>query len=342
MPEAEPKKIVYLFGAGATHAELINAEPTAPEMAEERGLLMSNVSSRVIETARRRADYIRSVEMVSGTGGSLNIELLISLIEGSKVNGWESKVETLKSLVQQDIDRILTPELTAQFYLHKALLELHRDETVQAQEQLLGLISLNYESVLDEAYREIFQIQPDYCLSLEKAAGHQCPVLKLHGSFDWRTTGVNVRGKLRKIDMIPLGASKSYDHAPYVFIWSRALEMLVECDILRIIGCSLSQNDTHLIDLLFKAQVESGTGFDMEIVAPAFAGEDIRRTCGFFRGIRTLNEIEGIEIGGHFQGGIVAEANPHANAFKEWLKYKAEKMLQERARDKRYLGRITP
>ncbi len=37
MPQAEPKRIVYLFGAGATHAELINLEPTAVEKQEEGG-----------------------------------------------------------------------------------------------------------------------------------------------------------------------------------------------------------------------------------------------------------------------------------------------------------------
>jgi hypothetical protein len=85
MPEARPTKIVYLFGAGATHAELVNIEPTVAEKAEQRGLLMSNVSSRVIEKARRDPAYLDGVEIVSGTKGSLNIELLISLIEGSKM-----------------------------------------------------------------------------------------------------------------------------------------------------------------------------------------------------------------------------------------------------------------
>lgn len=341
MAEADPKKIVYLFGAGATHAELINVEPSATEKVEERGLLMTNVSSRVIDKARRDPKYFEGVETVSGTRGSLNIELLISLIEGSKVDDWEYKANTLKALVQEDINGILTPDLTAQFYLHKALFELHKDEAVQRQEQLLGLISLNYESVLEQAYQDFFHQPPDYCLSLEKKSGGDThPILKLHGSFDWRTNGVTVRGKRRKVDIIPLGASKSYDHAPYVFIWSRAFEMLVECDTLRVVGCSLSQNDVHLIELLFKAQVESGRGFDMEIIAPQAAGEDIRKTCGFFRRIRTLNEIEGVEIERHIEGGIVAEANPLSNAFKEWLKYKSDGLLKQRVQDTQYVARV--
>jgi hypothetical protein len=90
MPEAEPKKIVYLFGAGATHAELQSLDPDL--IPEKQGLLINNVSSRVIEKARREKKYTHDVEMVSGTKGSLNIELLISLLENSKIHDWEYRL----------------------------------------------------------------------------------------------------------------------------------------------------------------------------------------------------------------------------------------------------------
>jgi hypothetical protein len=56
MPQSGPKKIVYLFGAGATHAELANLYPTLVE--KGRGLLISNVSRRVIEKARSIEKYL--------------------------------------------------------------------------------------------------------------------------------------------------------------------------------------------------------------------------------------------------------------------------------------------
>ena len=49
MPESRLNKVVYLFGAGATHAELENVE--GPVLEERSGLLISNVSARVIEKA---------------------------------------------------------------------------------------------------------------------------------------------------------------------------------------------------------------------------------------------------------------------------------------------------
>lgn len=50
-PQPKPKKVVYLFGAGATHAELANLDGTLVE--KGRGLLIRHVSARVIEKARR-------------------------------------------------------------------------------------------------------------------------------------------------------------------------------------------------------------------------------------------------------------------------------------------------
>ena len=78
------KKVAYLFGAGATHAELINIEPDL--LREKQGLLIRDVSSRVIEKARANKNYRLNLETVSSTSGSLNIELLISLLENSKIH----------------------------------------------------------------------------------------------------------------------------------------------------------------------------------------------------------------------------------------------------------------
>ena len=316
MPEGEPKKIVYLFGAGATHAELHNLDPDLVER-KGLGLLVSDVSKRVIEKAQRDRRYLRDVAMVSGTSGSLNIELLISLFENSKIYDWEYKTRHLKTLVQEDIENILHKSRTDRFYLHRGLFELHRHRAVQAKESLVGLISLNYDDVLDRAYKSYFG-RPHYYFTLtEKLSPGVVPLLKLHGSFNWKKR--KVRGRWRRIEIIPLGAAKSYLHAPYGFIWNRALEVLIECDTLRVIGCSLSANDTHLIDLLFKAHLERATGFDIEIISPNKAGEDIKGNYGFFRGIKTLVEVDGV---------LITEPDP-PNPFKEWLKRKSSRMLGE-------------
>lgn len=327
MAEDQPKKIVYLFGAGATHAELQNI---APAQAETEGLLVSHVSSRVIERARREPGYIKDVGMVSGTSGSLNIELLISLIENSKIPGWEHKAQRLKKLVRKDIEGILTESRTRRFYLHKALFELHAHRAIQTKEELGGLISLNYDNVLDTAYRE-YHGQPRYCFAVdtEETALKAIPLLKLHGSFAWKNQ--NIRGRRRSIEIIPLGSAKTYIHPPYGCIWNQALETLIRCDTLRVIGCSLSQNDFHLIDLLFKAHLERGRAFEIEIIATDKVGGDIRGSYGFFPGITSLTEIKGI---------LIPEATP-ANPFKAWLRYRSLALLSaEEIAKTKYVKRI--
>jgi hypothetical protein len=328
MPQSKPKKVVYLFGAGATHAELTNLEPTLIE--EKLGLLIKNVSARVIEKARRKADYLKDVKMVSATKGFLNIELLVSLIESSKIENWEHKTRYLKGLVRSDIETILTKSRTRSFYLHKALLNFHQHRISKTREKLIGLISLNYDDVLDQAYKKYYG-EPNYCFSLEQNAplSEKLPLLKLHGSFNW--SGKKIRGRTRTIEIIPLGASKNYLHAPYGFIWNRALEILIECDTLRVVGCSLSPNDAHLIDLLFKAHLEKGKSFDIEIISSESTGQAIRTNYGFFPKIKTLREIE---------QSLVPDPVPD-NPFKTWMKYKAIRMLKRDAERTQYLNAVT-
>jgi len=329
MSLAEAKKIVYLFGAGATHAELTNLEPDLNP--EKRGLLIGKVSSRVIEIARRSKTYLKDVEMVSGTAGSLNIELLISLIENSKIHNWANKTSHLKELVEKDIKTILTASQTGRFYLHKTLFELHKHKNTKTKEEVIGLISLNYDDVLDRAYKAMLGKDPNYCFSLEADApsSKNIPLLKLHGSFNWGSQ--EIRGRTRTIEIIPLGSSKSYLHAPYGFIWNRALDVLIRCDTLRVIGCSLSPNDVHLIDLLFKAHLERSGAFDIEIIDRDLAGKQIQENYGFFPKIKTLLELK---------EPLIPDRAP-VNPFKTWLKYKGIAMLgEDHIEGTRYLKKV--
>jgi hypothetical protein len=328
MAQPEPTKIAYLFGAGATHAELQNIEPDLVK--EKTGLLITNVSSRVIEVARRDENYIKGLEMVSGTKGSLNIELLISLIENSKIYRWERKTQLLKGLVRDDIEGILTNSRTRRFYLHKGLLELHKQKLAQKREKLIGLISLNYDDVLDQAFAEFYD-EPNYCFSLDADAfsSRDIPLLKLHGSFNW--SGKSIRGRKRTIEIIPFGASKNYLHAPYSFIWNRALEIFIQCDTLRVIGCSMSPNDVHLIDLLFKAHLERKKPFEIEIISSDQTAEAIKRNYGFFPKIKKLTELE---------PELVPEPDP-PNPFRTWLRHKCLNMLKDQTGSTKYIKRVT-
>ena len=313
------KKIVYLIGAGATHAEIYNLEDAPSEnFLQENGLLISNVSKRVMRKAQDVRGFKKNVESVTSPEGSLNIELLISLFASNQIPNSDSKVNKLKKLVQDDILKRLSMSRKKKFYLHKALLELHN--LIVDREHLLGIISLNYDDILDEAYKAC-KMDINYCHTSNSGDRGSSPFLKLHGSFNWKK--IKIYGRTKAISIIPLGLNKNYLLPPYNCIWSRALEILTQCDTLRVIGCSLSQNDVGLIDLLFKAHLERVGYFEIEIIDWQDKGDEIKNNYGFFPGIIKPKDIENSLIANEsiYEMGV-------GNPFKIWLKTKAQKMLQ--------------
>jgi len=327
----EKKKVVYLFGAGATHAEIINiTDDPSSTYRYKNGLLISDVSKRIMQAARRYTWFKEKEEVFTSSKGSLNIELLISLFENNPID--EKHISALKNLIQKDIKKILIEEVKSKFYLHKALLKLHNK--IEIYEELIGIISLNYDDVLDEAYKKIYGKEPNYSLTTQN--NKDIPLLKLHGSFNWEN--IEIYGKPRKIPIIPIGVNKNYLSPPYNFIWGRAFELLVGCDTLRIIGCSLNQNDIGLIDLLFKAHFERDEQIIMEIID--FQPEDknshhkIKETYGFFPGFIEPKDLEERLI------TDVSIYNKNANPFKIWLKAKAEKMLDKNVYKTEYINKM--
>ena len=312
-----PKKIVYLFGAGATHAELANLYPKRigdANFLKKNGLLMADVSKRVCEGAKEDGDFSKKIRNLLSPAGLSNIELFISLIEKNEIKS-DDIVDSLKKRIKKDIEDRLTKARLQKFYLHKALFEIHQRNT---REEMLGIISLNYDRVLDEAYENVRGKEPNYCLSSE--GSNELPLLKLHGGFD-----LSYRGT--KLPIITPGIEKNYLELPYNFVWGRALELLIDCDLLRVVGCSLSQNDLGLVDLLFKAHLARKEPFIMQLIAFDPQDNKIKENYGFFPKIETAIEIEGGLEGGIISDQSIRDSNTGSNPFKIWLKAKIERMM---------------
>lgn len=300
------KRILYLLGAGASHAEVMNT--TNENVSDKNGILISHVSSRVMTRAflTKKLWSRKPLNTINSKKGDFNIELLISLLETNRIS--ESVVKGLKKFVEDDIKKILSDNRREKFYLHKALFELHKK--TEEREYLLGLISLNYDSVVDEGYLKIFEQRPSYYRKYEKE-DTGIPVLKLHGSFDW------------EIPIMPIGMNKNYLFPPYNFIWSKAYDLLTRCDILRVIGCSLNQNDLGLVDLLFKVQLNRDKPLEIQIIDFETIGEKIKSNYGFLAGLMKPSEFE------DHMFAVEAIMKGSGNPFKIWLKEKAHKMLSE-------------
>lgn len=311
-------QVAYLLGAGATHAELLavsDSNSTEGAFLEKNSLLLAEVSRRVCRLAWRRGDFKEPIKQLLASGALTNIELFISLLEENEVEATAKIVRRLKERIETDITEIIEP-LRSSFYLHKALFEFHKKTSL---ERVVGVISLNYDYLADDAYRLVWGAEPDYCFSAQSATKASFPLLKLHGGFD-------LQYRKERLPIVTPGINKNYLALPYSFIWGRALEVLIECDVLRVIGCSLSTNDVGIIDLLFKAHLIRGRPFTLQLID--FDPEDnrIKEHFGFFPEIQTATEIEKKLIGDI----TIRYRNKGVNPFKIWLRAKLKQMLDDR------------
>src|ERR1700691_3458671 len=122
-----PVTVAYLFGAGATHAELANAYGAKMQneaFLEKNSLLLSNVSKRVCRDARNDKTFPKSIKKMISRHGLSNLELFISLLEKNQVSSTEKEGRKLKEMLGQDIQSRLRASQPS-FYLHKALFEFH-------------------------------------------------------------------------------------------------------------------------------------------------------------------------------------------------------------------------
>lgn len=320
-----PLRIVYLLGAGATQAELMELSRNELDetFLEENSLLLANVSKRVCKAGT--AYFTTQVRALLSPAGLSNIELFISLIEENHVESAAQIVSRLKSSLEYDILGRITPR-RRQFYLHRALLEFHRQYD---REELCGVISLNYDSLIDDACKVLGR-KPDYCFSVHPLEGDTIPLLKLHGGFelDYRSG---------KLPIITPGVNKNYLELPYSFVWGRALELLIECDVLRVVGCSLSQNDLGVIDLLFKAHIARRTPPVLQLIDFDPPHNRIRENLGFFPRIERAKEIENNLI----SDITIEDPTKHSNPFKIWLKAKVERVMSFRQiRRTKYIRKV--
>ena len=170
-------------------------------------------------------------------------------------------------------------------------------------------------------------------MSSEEKDGTPTPLLKLHGSFNWDR--ITIDGRQRSVQIIPIGNNKNYLFPPYNFIWGKAYELLKKCDVLRIVGCSLNQNDLGLIDLLFKAHSDKGESIKIKIIdfQPTNGYHSIKNNYGFFPNIIDPNPSQELIDLNDREELLIADKQisdtQNGNPFKIWLKAKTQRMLTE-------------
>ncbi|GBE18642.1 hypothetical protein BMS3Abin16_01247 [archaeon BMS3Abin16] len=274
-------KIVYLLGTGATNAEKHLECKIKNTGIDEDGKLQAELSSNGV--SGRVIDKLVEGDLLDNYGinsdnihtpwskKDFDIEFLISILESLKTELGERHSRTLRQYYRNDIiDNIHVTGETITPRLLTSLIEWHNLDG--CNEELIGFITLNYDSILETAFTMkhekfnygIEDIQVDASLDFEHEKGNPY-LLKLHGSFDWfRDTDVTNKllvkstGPSESMQWIPPQLFKKHNKPPFNILYKKAQDILNECDILRVIGCSLSANDFNLISLLFKTQMKRG------------------------------------------------------------------------------------
>ncbi|MBS3062274.1 MAG: hypothetical protein J4203_00230 [Candidatus Diapherotrites archaeon] len=322
-----PLRIAYLFGAGATHAEVMYSygSELSQDIKEKKGLLTSNISERIHQALNKskKLHRVKNALIRVLSDRPANIEQFITLIESSRRKGSHEHANALRNLVKKDITtHLLVDGKTVKPTLYSALLFFHQLKNIAKKEKVLAYMTLNYDGLLDRAYRSVYNVKTKdipYCNHTSSCAKKGMSLLKLHGSFEWEDSGLNV-------PWIPPGTQKEYSEEPYNLIWAKAAEVLAECDVLRVIGCSFDKNDAGLINLLFKAHLKRKHGFTIELIDFDDSGIEIRKALGFFPNIDKMLNIEHGRL--QFSQAINnAKTNWDANPFKVWLAAKCKLML---------------
>ncbi len=281
-----------------------------------------------------------------------DIEQVITFLDESGSGDHQRLARQLRHIFQRVLRRRLskiTSELShTPSELYAALIDMH--EVPGTNETLQGILTLNYDLFLEHAIKDTLRFSVDYGIGRTSGsrAKKSVKVLKLHGSFGWRDVWpIESRTNAGAPLWIPPGIQKAKGRYPFNLLWGMARELL-DCDILRIAGCSVSTNDWDLISMLFSTQhahrrIEP---YEIEIIDRPTSAKEIKLRFPYLA-MKSLLELEviGEQIVAEVTGGpprrygdltnedqkrILQQSGSISNPLAYWLKQKAESMYQDR------------
>jgi hypothetical protein len=288
-PATQPKRVAYLLGAGATHGAIRHAGGTVNQ-------LMTGLGPKLLEgmTELIRSNYgadPRLLELVnvflvdSETAPGFDFEHLTTFFEDSPSPTHRGFAEDLKTLftdvLSTELDNNDRDVADATCDLFAAFVDMHSVAGLPPEnaEVLAGILTLNYDTYLETAIAERLGLAIDFGVG-PRPQSNSVRVLKLHGSFgwedDWPIRFLANRNHIHSL-CIPPGIRKAKGKYPFNMIWGTALDVL-ECDILRLVGCNLSPNDWDLVSLVFSSKYSHALKrpLDVQVIGRPEDAEAIR------------------------------------------------------------------
>ena len=238
--------------------------------------------------------------------GGTDIEKLVSLLAASGVEEYLKLAERIRELYFEDICKSLrTAKVLSKPSLAIGLLTMHADSQFQQQETLTGIITTNHDGLLQSAAQTV-ATEVDIGIPFHSKEIKQCEtqtaplLLHLHGSFTWtfgRPIEVALLGNAstysRETIWIPPTILKEAKNYPFNKLAGLAYELLSRhCDVLRVVGSALTQNDWNILSLIFNAQrhaeLTKGASFRVELIMPHSDGDRIQRECSYLRNLMPI------------------------------------------------------
>ena len=301
---------------------------------------------------RKRRKYRTLTSLVNDIIDSeANIEHVITFLDQSPSAVHRSFANDLRilfhTILRQRLDTIKRDIGDARYSLYAALLDMHQVD--QCPELLRGILTINYDEYIEAAVTEVYGRPVDFGIALQGKAISEprLRLLKLHGSFTWNDEWPVSRTRRARSNnplWITPGIRKSKEHYPFNVLWGLAREML-DCDVLRIVGCNMGATDWDLISMLFTTRhTKAGRSrpYSVEVIdSPQHAF--YLQTLYPYLDVRSIFEILGMDIGQQLvaeisngppqpydklseseQAQLRRRAGTQNNWFRTWLKHMAE------------------
>ena len=270
MPQ-DRSRVVYLIGAGATHGAAAAAGSALGTLTRD---LCPAIAVRVRELyeAKYGDDRVLGSLVNSAVDDDTDYEHIITFLDQSVSSKHRGFAEDLR-LAYEEVLRARLGAVNTELgapptALYSALIDLYQLDGFR--ETLSGILSLNYDDYLERAIEEELGLAANFGVRVEdgQESADSILLLKLHGSFGWKDSWPirRLSGNSARL-WIPPGIRKAKEIYPFNLLWGLARQVL-DCDILRIIGCNLGPNDWDLISLLFTTRFGHDTGlpYTIEVV----------------------------------------------------------------------------
>lgn len=300
-------RVSYLIGAGGSHA-------CVKSLGCPHGILMADLASDLVARTKQLVDssdhYSPLRDIVNEiVEENTDFEHLITFFDESPSSLHRAFAEGLRCVFESvliDRLRLIEQELgNERANLYASLFDMYNIEGID--ETLHGVMTLNYDDYIEVAAAEVFDILPvDLNFGTSGNNSDHSWLVKLHGSFGWEDTWPIRRRTLNSNSRplwIPPGIRKAKERYPFNLLWGRARGLL-DCDVLRVIGCNLGPSDWDLVSLLFGTRIahhNRDSPYVVEIIdnpKQAFRLQDNYP----YLSVRSLFEIDRLDVGRNLVG----------------------------------------